>query len=217
MPGKYWLSVGIWDKNEVLPYSYHIAYYTFRIIGPNKNKQLSFLPHKWDDNKLVDSFIAGGLLPFDLNFLEEKRQQKFPLKKTDNNIIDIDSIQLLDSGNNKKDSFNTNEMMKIRTKIKGRRRHNYFIWIGIFRVDDIYCHGALRNFAKDESILSLIYPKLQFLSGDYYLSMAIWRRYQREPLLYKHMASIFKILFSEKDHGTVYLGHSWKWECPEDN
>jgi len=171
MPGKYWFSVGVWDKEEMLPYSFHIAYYSFRITGTNKNKQLLFLTHKWNDDKLVDSFTAKELIPIDLNFLEEEWQQKFSIK---NSNVDIDPIQLLDSRGNIKDSFNTNEMMKIRIKIGRRNWHNYLIWIGISRIDGIYCHGALRNLAKDEKTLSLIYPKLQLLPGNYYLSVGIW-------------------------------------------
>ncbi len=213
MPGKYRLSVGIWDKKEILPYSLHIAYYSFRIIGSNKNKQLLFLSYKWNEKESVDSFPAEALIPTDFNSLGEGRQRNFSTKNS-NTDIGIDSVRLLDSRGNAKATFNTNEMMKIRIKIRSRLLYDYFIWVGIYRTDGVYCHGASRNLAKGEKIVSLIYPQLPLLTGEYCLSVRIWKKNQREPLLYEHKASVFKMSFERDDHGTVYLEHSWKWQIP---
>jgi hypothetical protein len=89
------------------------------------------------------------------------------------------------------------------------------LWAGIFRGDDIYCHGTSRKL-KDETVV-LSYPKLPLLTGDYYLSLGVWKKNQKEPLLYRHKVSTFKVLFDGQDHGTVFLEHTWKWQLPFGN
>lgn len=215
MPGKYFLSVGIWDKNEILPYSFHITRYSFIIKGLNKNRQLLFIPHSWDNGKLADLFTLKELAPIGLNSLQKKQQHKNSHKNSNN--IDIDSIQLMNSASNVQNDFITNEPMRITIKIVGEVQYNYLIWVGIFRADDIYCHGVAKKLAKNEKIISLIYQQLSLLPGEYYLSAGIWQENQKEPLLYKHKANVFKTSFLTQDHGTVYVKHYWSWKLLNDN
>ncbi|MDD4909391.1 MAG: Wzt carbohydrate-binding domain-containing protein [Candidatus Omnitrophica bacterium] len=49
--GCYRVSVAIWDKREVIAYSYHPAHYKFRIAGVNEENMLLDLEHKWLDGR----------------------------------------------------------------------------------------------------------------------------------------------------------------------
>lgn len=119
----------------------------------------------------------------------------------------------MDSSGNPKNIFHTGDDLKIKLEFKfAKEPQDYYLWIGLFRGDDVYCHSASKKLTEETA--SLIYPNIPLLTGDYYLSVGIWGKNQREPLLYKHKACVFKMSFLGEDHGTVYLEHSWKWKLP---
>jgi hypothetical protein len=127
--------------------------------------------------------------------------------------IEFSSIKLLDLSDNPKSIFSTGEDLRIKLQFTfNKEPQDHYLWIGLFRNDDVYCHGSSKKIK--EEVVSLTYPNLPLLTGDYYLSVGIWKKNQREPLLYKHKAAIFKVSFLGEDHGTVYLEHSWKWQLP---
>ncbi len=47
LPGKYRISVAIWEKDEKFAYDYHYAYYKFEVISDKKDHGVLFLEHKW--------------------------------------------------------------------------------------------------------------------------------------------------------------------------
>lgn len=208
-PGRYRFSAAIWDKNELWAYDYHVGFYKFEVIGENNDAQLLNLRYRWEPDNWWQKFkISQPEKPtffFNLNGQWED--------KIISSDIKISSIELLDSLGNQKSSFNTGEDLKIKLQFEFiKEPQDCYLWLGLFRGDDIYCHGVSKKLR--EEMVSLIYPNLPLLTGDYYLSVGIWKKNQREPLLYKHKASIFKMSFLGEDHGTLYLEHSWKWELP---
>ena len=207
--GKYRLSVAIWDKNELWAYDYHVCAYHFEIEGENHNGELLNLKHQW----YPDSWEWFKLAKIDdaTPFFNLSNQWQ---DKTSSSDIEISEIVLLDSLDNLKDAFNTKEDLKIKMQFKFLKEpQDYYLWVGLFRSDDVFCHGAFKKL-KEES-LSLIYPNFPLLSGEYYLSLGIWEKNQKEPLLYKHKVSVFKMFFLGGDHGTVYLEHRWRWKLPQ--
>jgi len=48
MGGVYLISVGIFDKNHVIPYVFHDRQYSFRIIGSRPEYGIVLLDHQWD-------------------------------------------------------------------------------------------------------------------------------------------------------------------------
>lgn len=209
-PGRYRFSAAVWDKDEFWAYDYHVGYYKFEVIGENSDAQLLNLKYRWQSDYWWQKFKKPQLEKTDIFFnLSEQWWDK-----TSSEHIEISSVELLGLSDNPKSIFYTGEDLKVKLQFKflNKEPRDYYLWLGLFRGDDIYCHGVSRRL-KEESV-SLIYPNLSLLSGDYYLSVGIWGGNQNEPLLYKHKASIFKISFLGKDHGTVYLEHSWKWELP---
>lgn len=208
-PGKYRFSTAIWDKNELWAYDYHVGFYKFEIIGDNKSSQLLNLRYRWKQDSAWQKFKIFQLEKpdFFLN-LSDKLQDK--VLSSD---IEISSIELIDSSGSPKSILNTGEDLKIKLQFKFLTRpQDYYLWMGLFRNDDVYCHSVSKKL-KEETVI-LIYPCFPLLSGEYYLSVGIWKKAQKEPLLYRNKAYVFKISFPGEDHGTVYLEHSWEWKLP---
>jgi hypothetical protein len=209
-PGRYRFSAAIWDKDEVWAYDYHVGFYKFEVIGENNDTQLLNLKYRWEPDSWWQKFkISQPEKPVCFFNLNDQRQDK-----TISSDIEISSIELTDSSDNPKSIFHTGEDLKIKLQFKFLKEpQDYCLWLGLFRGDGIYCHGASKKLR--EEVVSLTYPNLPLLTGDYYLSVGIWKKNQREPLLYKHKASVFKVSFLGQDHGTMYLEHSWKWQLPQ--
>lgn len=47
LPGRYRISVAIWQKDEKFAYDYHYAYYKFEVTSDKKDHGVLFLDHKW--------------------------------------------------------------------------------------------------------------------------------------------------------------------------
>lgn len=47
LPGKYHVSVAIWEKDEKFAYDYHYAYYKFEVVSDKKDHGVLYLDHKW--------------------------------------------------------------------------------------------------------------------------------------------------------------------------
>lgn len=213
-PGRYRLSTAIWDRNELWAYDYHVGFYKFEVVGENDNAYLLNLRHRWESDYWWESFriFQPKKLKSFFNLINPW-QDKISFENRSTSDIEISSIELLDSSGNPKSIFSTGEDLKIKLKFKFLEKpREYYLWLGLFRGDDVYCHSSSKRLKEETAFL--IYPNLPLLRGDYYLSMGIWKRNQREPLLYRHKACVFKMSFAGQDHGTVYLEHSWKWKTP---
>ncbi len=209
-PGHYRFSAAVWDSKELWAYDYHVGFYKFEIIGDNQNGQLLNLEHHWEPIRKKKKF---GIFP------DAELQENFnPAYKLSDHfavcpVLQIPAVQLLGAAGTPKTDFDTGEDLKLKIQFKfSDTPHNYYLWVGIFRSDDIYCHGASRKL-KEETMF-LTYPQCPLLTGDYYLSLGVWDRNQSEPIFYRHKILSFKMLFKGQDHGTVYLEHVWNWQLP---
>ncbi|MDD5130996.1 MAG: Wzt carbohydrate-binding domain-containing protein [Candidatus Omnitrophica bacterium] len=208
-PGDYRFSAAVWDSTELWAYDYHVGFYKFKILGDNKHAQLLNLRYSWEQLSPGRKF---SIFPF-----TESGGNLDPEYKLSDQIVPCDlrisTVQLLDALGNPRVDFDTGDDLKIKIEIEFLKSpHNYYLWVGIFRSDDIYCHGASRKLKEKVNILH--YPGLPLLTGDYYLSVGVWEKDRKEPLVYQYKISNFKIVFSGQDHGTVYLEHVWKWQLP---
>ncbi|MFH1338283.1 MAG: Wzt carbohydrate-binding domain-containing protein [Candidatus Omnitrophota bacterium] len=209
MPGKYRLSAAIWDKDELWAYDYHVGFYKFEVIGENKDAQLLNLRHIWEQGAWWQKLKKSQSEKPDEAF-NPVRQREKDVSSSD---INLSSAELFDSSDNPKSAFNTGEDLKIKLKFNVfKEPQDCYLWLGLFRCDDVYCHGILKKLEGETA--TVIYPDIPLLTGDYYLSVGVWKKKQREPLLYKCRVSVFKMTFWGEDHGTVYLEHSWKWQLP---
>ncbi len=48
LPGKYKISVAIWEKDEKFAYNYYSAYYNLEVYSSKKDHGIVYLRHKWD-------------------------------------------------------------------------------------------------------------------------------------------------------------------------
>lgn len=211
--GIYRFSVAIWDKKEILAYDYHPGFYRFEIIGSKGYGELLCLPYRW---RPYDSNSPPRLTNFIKDFRLDLLEGKWGKRENKDNI-EINEVRFLDGNATLRDSFRTDEQMEITIKIKTNRQsqeENLYLWVGVFRKDAVYCYGAFREIANDKEV-SLIYPKVQLLPGEYSVSIGICEPSKAIPLACHHGGYPFTVVFDKGDHGTVYLEHKWSWELPQ--
>lgn len=207
MPGFYRFSIVIWDKKEIWAYDYHAGFYRFEITGTHIDDQLLSLNYLWKPD----------YEPQEINVFHPERLNaacNLDGKHCSGDTI-VSPLEITDPQGNLKDSFHTNEGLRLKFKLQSLKNlNNHYLWMGIFRSDDIYCHGVFRKLKDREDDICLTYPSLPLLAGKYYISTGIWSMDKKEPLFYAHKAREFNMVYSGKDHGTVYLKHNWKWQLP---
>lgn len=206
-PGNYRLSAAIWDKNELWAYDYHIGCYKFEITGEKDNGQLLNLKYKWEPGngwQKLNVFDCGEpKVPFNVT---QRWQDKIAAAG-----IELLSAGLLDSSGGKRGAFGRGEDVKVVLEFKFLKNPgDCFLWVGLFRGDGVYCHGASKKLSGEKA--SLIYPGMPLLSGEYYLSIGVWSKDKKEPLLYKQRACDFNISCLDEAHGTVHMEHVWDWK-----
>lgn len=205
MPGHYRFSVVIWDKTELWAYDYHAGVYKFEIIGAHHNGQLLNLNYRWSPDSEPQEI---RMFPFERQNMFFNLDNKYCL-----NDKVISSLEFIGLEGNLKDIFHTGEGMEVRMKLQSfEGMDDAYLWTGIFRSDDVCCHAASRRLKETQGIASLIYPSLPLLSGKYYISICLWGMDKKEPLFYSHKARQFNMSHTGRDHGTIYLKHSWRWE-----
>lgn len=213
-PGRYFLSVAIWDKKELYPYSYHPAFYNIEILGENKSGQLLILPTQWECPDAVGGGDSTeGLADLvNLACLEDKFSKRI---EAGGDGAQISQVVLLNDGREERDSFRTGGELAIKTVLSDDFdwAGNY-IWVGIYRRDGIYCQGSIKRLSKNEQIVKVIYPNLSLLMGEYLVSIGIWDDRFSLPLVCHHGVYPFEVLCDKKDHGTVYIDHNWAWSLP---
>lgn len=215
MPGIYYLSAAIWDKNETFAYDYHKCNYKLEITGDPLYGQLLSLPAKWHSLKIL---AAPGIKCHpNLDHLADQ-----PGSQTGSDPATIQSLTFLNNYSNKDSVFVTGRDFKIKIDFKidkslNRSLKQLILWTGIYRSDGIYCHGSIKRIAScGENSEVLIYPRLKLLPGEYNVSAGIWDANSDRFLAYSHGMHSFNIISDKRDHGTVYLEHRWNWQIPKE-
>jgi len=214
MPGTYYISAAIWDKNETLAYDYHKCSYKLEVLGTPIYGQLLYLPSKWYGFQMMTSH-NGEYMP-NLDYLVDKWE-----KQDSNGLIAFESLKFLNNYGSSGAIFLTEREFKIKIdfkidiSLKGSLK-DFILWAGIYRSDGIYCHGNTKKISScGANSEILIYPKLKLLPGGYSVSLGIWNSKENRFLAYSHGMHSFNMISDKKDHGTVYLKHSWNWDIPK--
>lgn len=215
MPGIYYLSVAIWDENEIFAYDYHKCRCKLEVVGNPVFGQLLSLPCRWSSLKLPRYTLGlnGRYLP-DLDYLQDK--WGIPLET---NCASIESIKCLDNHSNQDTVFITGKEIKIKIdfKIEDLPLKDLVLWLGLYRSDRIYCHGSTKEIAATgHNCEILIYPKMRLLPGGYNISAGIWDDNAKRFVAYTHGLYAFNMISDKRDHGTIYLEHGWKWKIPKE-
>lgn len=210
--GQYRVSVGLWDKREVLPYSYHPGCYKFEITGQRVQGELLNLDYHWNNgyyfSGLWDRAYPLGI--FNIDSIEDRWR-----KKEDSSGTKIIAVEFSGGKSRSGPSYNTNQPIQIKVMLDIRDAgRNIYLWVGIFRKDGIYCHGAVKKIYGKEKQISLAYPRLPLLPTQYLVSAGIWQNTDKVFLSLHHACYPFDTFFNKADHGIVYLEHEWKWKLP---
>jgi len=214
MSGTYYISAAIWDKNETLAYDYHKCNYKLEVSGTPIYGQLLYLSSKWYGFQMMTSH-NGEYMP-NLDYLVDKWE-----KQDSNGLITFEPLRFLNNYGSMDTIFLTGREFKIKigftidTSLKESPK-GLILWVGIYRSDEIYCHGSIRKISScGANSEILIYPKLKLLPGGYNVSLGVWDSNENRFLAYSHGMHSFNMISDKKDHGTVYLKHRWNWKIPK--
>lgn len=209
-PGEYKLSVAIWDKNETLAFDYHNGCYRLRVKGyDNTGGELLNLPVRFD--------ITEPRHRLSLFRRRDKRRLRLSLpaekwgKAVDADGIKVGSVRLSNYLGEEKSSFMTNESVKFIINFDNLKLQNKdsYLWLGIYRDDEVYCQGITMPAGKDKDFY-ILFPSLALLPGGYKASLGVWDAIRSEFLMCHHGLYPFQMVFNQPDHGTVYLKHKWR-------
>ena len=206
-PGEYRISVAIWDRSETLAFNYHEGYYKLIVKGnPNSVNELLNMPFKYNYKNYQDS----GKVDIGLSMLTDKWGQKIETES-----VNLESIKLLNNLGEEKDTFLTNDFVKLVVNFSKLINYdsNFHLWIGIYREDGIYCQGIAQAL-NNGNIFKITFPELPLLPGGYRISLGVWDLKQQKFIMCYHPAYSFRMIFNQEDHGTIYLGHNWNLRLP---
>lgn len=213
MPGAYYLSAAIWDKDETFAYDYHKCTYKMEVVGFSPFGQLLDLMSKWSNFEFLRTSHIK-YLP-NLDYLVDRGGTEI-----NSDLVLIEPLTFLNKYNSRGNVFVTEKEFKIKVDFKIDKSLNQYLeclilWIGIYRSDGIYCHGSIKKVVScGANSEILIYPKLKLLPGGYKVSAGIWDSNTHRFLAYSHGIHSFNMISDKRDHGTVYLRHRWNWGIP---
>lgn len=214
MPGTYYLSTAIWDKNETFAYDYHKCDYRLEVCGDQAVGGLAALACRWKDAP-VPRLAAAHYVPA-LELLADRWESK-----SSGGGAVIESVTCLNNYGYRDEMFVTGKELsiKIDLRIDGsleQELKSLFLWVGVYRSDGIYCHGSVRRVSSCGLTSAILaYPGLRLLPGGYRVSAALWDSRTNRYLAYSHALDSFHMISEKRDHGTVYLEHRWRWHIPK--
>ncbi|MBN1913728.1 MAG: ABC transporter ATP-binding protein [Candidatus Omnitrophica bacterium] len=215
MPGTYYFSAAIWDKNETFAYDYHKCNYCLEVMGEPVFGQLLNLSYRWEGPGLWP-FPGKKCLPA-LDYLADKWGGHLNTSEAS-----FTPLIFLNNYSCKNSIFITGKELKVKIDYKISESQepflkNLFLWVGIYRSDGIYCHGCVKKISSCGSNCEILaYPKLRLLPGGYRVSVGIWDANSAKFLAYSHGINSFNMISEKRDHGTVYLDHRWNWQVPKE-
>ncbi|HDL09723.1 MAG TPA: ABC transporter ATP-binding protein [Candidatus Omnitrophica bacterium] len=180
--GNYKVSVAIWDEHEIDPYVYHCAYYDLKIHPVFENRTLAKVPRNLKKHILSDSVTDGCLT--------EPR---------------VDKIVLYDKDLKEKEVFLTGEWLGLKINLTVGEESKF--QIDLLKSNGILCDSFSLWFNSGSYLLSLEYPEIPFLSGDFIFKLSLLCPGNSPKILaWKR----FTILAKIRDHGLIFMPHSWE-------
>lgn len=213
-PGEYRISIAIWDKNETLAFDYHVGYYKLTVVGNNNYSELLNIPYRIINAGRNHGFglfrkIKKPIL--NLQSLSNKWEKSLAQKRIGPVIL-----KLVNRSNEEKGTFTTNEAVNCVIDLGDSvcNNKNYYLWLALYRDDQICCQNIIYNIGKNPNI-EVSFRKLLLLPGGYRISIAIWDNSLHEFVMYEHGIYKFKMVSQQEDHGTVFLEHNWRYRLPK--
>lgn len=180
--GNYKVSVAIWDELEIAPYVYYCAYYDLRIHTVFGTCTLGEVSRNFKKHKLSDSVTDS--------FLTEPR---------------VDKIMLYDKDLKEKEIFLTGEWLGLKINLTLGEKSKF--QIDLLKSNGILCDSFNLEIEPGSYSLSLEYPKVPFLGGDFIFKLSLLCSGNSSRILaWKR----FTILAKIRDHGLIFMPHFWK-------
>lgn len=209
-PGDYRVSVAIWDKKEVLAYSYHPALYKFRITGANPCSLLACYRPQWrlGDAQLPDDCRAWS--GFDPKVLTRDFKNK-----SGNQSSPVSQVEIADAEGVPKAAFDLGSPVTLRFRVDSALTGKKFILAaGLFRRDGLLVHASFRALTVSSEAVAVLYRDLNLLRGKYTFSIALWAEGSANPLFCHYGACFFEIKTDKPDHGCLFFEHDWQLCLP---
>lgn len=211
-PGKYKISVAVWDKNETVAFNYQSGCYQLMIDGAHiKKKTLLDMPYGFKPRNLLDKIN----LPKALETVDYELLRKQWGTCIDSDQINLESIRLFDANDEETDTFFTNLPATIKINFSHALVSDieFYLWVGIYRDDGIYCQGMYKKFGKCRDF-SIRFRRLPLLPGRYEIFVGVWNNAEQKFIMY-HGPFPLQMVFNRHHHGTIYLKHKWSWRMPK--
>jgi len=200
MPGRYIFSIAVWDKKEAVAYDYLKGHVSVTVLGENPQGQLACLFSRFEGEIFGcyrDKRAAG---------IDHSAQQED--KNEDGMIGTVRSRDWLGRG---KSEFFTGE--KVRIEIDHDRTlasvKKPYLWVGIFRSDNIFCYARMRRLKRSGGTSVLLFAALPLLPGEYRVAVGIWDGERKTFVAFKAHGLCLAMCCRREDHGTIYLSHTW--------
>ena len=119
-------------------------------------------------------------------------------------------VRLFNHRSEEKNTLMTNEFARLEidsSQIQTQGAKNLYLWLGIYRDDGVLCQKII---SAPKKSIEVIFPRLALLPGGYNISVGVRDSEEQKLISSKDGAYPFKTVFGQKDHGTIYLEHSWK-------
>jgi hypothetical protein len=208
-PGKYKISIGVWDKRISLPFDYHVGCYKFTVTG--RKRQNGFLNMPFEFYPGRNDFLQKKGYPY----IEQFLTKEYFDQKIESEGFKFESIKLFGRFNEEKATFKTNEMVQIVVSLSyaAKKERDFYLWAGLYRDDGICCQDLMKrldqNSKNEVRTFRWVFQKLPLLPGGYTISTGIWDNKLKKCLSFNHRMADFNMVFNREDHGTVYLDHTW--------
>ncbi len=194
-PGKYRISVAVWDKDETIAYDYHDGYYRLTVEGaPNPRQALLALTHR--QHVFASLFARTPYLP--AQPAPEQVPAAGPVR-----------LSVVSAKGKPLDVCMTNEEVGFQLDCPGVSAGGW-AYMGIYRDDGILCQEFLRKPRAQRALFH--FSSLALLPGRYRIAAGIWDARRKAFVSLQTEALLLKVRFDRFDHGTVYLKHSWTIE-----
>lgn len=212
-PGAYRLSVAIWDKHETVAFDHHYGCYNLIVEGTNNNGALLNMPF-YNSKNILARLIGRPYTRTD--FLSLALTHYLANKPNELAGLNCLSIKLMNFQGLAKKIFNTNEpvIFNLEPIELNSFNKNYYLWLGIYRDDDIFCQDLIMPVRKRQGF-KILFHQLPLLPGGYKVSLGLVDIRENKFLAYRPNIESFNMVFNRKDHGTVYLEHRWEWRLPK--
>lgn len=139
--GKYFISIGIWDKEEKVPYDYHCAFYAIDVAG------------KKEEGFYREAFVFKKLI-----------------SKGDEMRLPVPKAELTNRFGSMMDIFNTGEPLNLHLSVYSKRIITDISVLAVRKSDGAHCfkmNGMV--FGKGLHKVKFIIQKIKLLQGEYYL------------------------------------------------